>query len=185
MSIDHKRTLQAALRSRVESYPQGNALTFLDSRGRCEWRTFEEFYTASACWTSVLHDRGLRAGDGCVLVMPSDEDACQVLLACLILGALPVLIAPPVVRGMHSNLNAVVRHVVGKISAGRTHPRGCPVLRVVPGFVPTSAEPTWWAKRRRKRAESPDSALGRTPTSCGRTGWRVRGGTGRSGRDRR
>lgn len=52
-----------------------------------------------------------------MLVMPSDVDACHAVLACLLVGAKPVLVAPPVVRGVHSNLASVVSYVARKMEA--------------------------------------------------------------------
>lgn len=112
-----ERTLQSELMARLESSPDGRALTFIDSRGRFEWRSFRELHQSVAQCASVLSDRGLGRGDACVLVVPSDEDACHALLACLILGARPVLVAPPIVRGVHSNLRNVVEFVARKTSA--------------------------------------------------------------------
>lgn len=111
------RTLQSELAARRETSPDGNALTFIDSRGRFEWRSFGDLYNDAARCGAVLQSRGLRRGDSCVLVMPSDVDACHAVLACLLVGAKPVLVAPPVVRGVHSNLASVVSYVARKMEA--------------------------------------------------------------------
>jgi acyl-CoA synthetase (AMP-forming)/AMP-acid ligase II len=64
-----------------------------------------------------MAEHGLQRGDVCILVLSSDEFCSNVLMGCLLLGALPLLVAPPVVRGLHSNLREVVRHVTRKTSA--------------------------------------------------------------------
>ncbi len=110
-------TLQSELWTRLQEDPDGKALTFVNSRGRIDWRNFAELHASAAACGSVLADRGLSRGDVCVLVLPSDIDCCHALLGCLLIGAVPLLVAPPVIRGLHSELAAVVQHVVRKTSA--------------------------------------------------------------------
>lgn len=109
--------MQSEFRARLEADPDGRALTFLDSRGRFQWRSFADVFQSAAKVGSILASKGLRKGDAVVLVVPSDQDACHAVLGCLLIGALPVLVAPPVVHGVHSNLDKVIRHVTRKVSA--------------------------------------------------------------------
>lgn len=46
------------------------------------------------------------------MVLHSDGEAARALLGALLAGAVPLLVAPPVVRGLHTNLTRVLEHVV-------------------------------------------------------------------------
>ncbi|MCB1232842.1 MAG: AMP-binding protein, partial [Verrucomicrobiae bacterium] len=109
--------LQARLRSRLECAPDRRAIAFVDSRGEFEWLTFGDFYQESARAGHALAENGLRAGDACVFVLSSDRACAATVLGSLLIGAVPTLCAPPVVRGLHSNLPEVVRHVGNKTEA--------------------------------------------------------------------
>ena len=111
------RTLQGRFLRRLEQRPAGRALAFVGGRGKFEWESFGDFWRDSARHASILADAGLQPGDVCALVLSSDRFCALNLLATLILGARPVLVAPPIMRGLHSNLKDVVRHVVGKTKA--------------------------------------------------------------------
>lgn len=117
MTSKRVRTLQYELHQRLDSDPDGDALTFVDSRGRLVWQSFASLYADAARCGSILADRGLGRGDACVLVLPSEDYACHAVMGCFLVGAIPVLVAPPVVRGLHSNLSQVVRYVARKTSA--------------------------------------------------------------------
>jgi acyl-CoA synthetase (AMP-forming)/AMP-acid ligase II len=83
----------------------------VDSQGDVRWRSVEELHREASRIGSLLVDRGLGRDDVCVLVLAPDEFCARALLGCLIIGAVPVLVAPPVVRGLHSNLKEVLRYV--------------------------------------------------------------------------
>lgn len=110
-------SLQARLRARVEEEPERPGLGLLGRDGNCTWRTRGELYERARAYGSTLVEHGLKPGDVCCLVLPSEELGCLCLLATLLVGARPVLVAPPVVRGLHSNLKAVLEHVVTKTDA--------------------------------------------------------------------
>lgn len=112
-----RESLQARLARRLEEAPEGHALAFVDGRGRFAWQSFGELHGRAARYAAALAEGGLGAGDVCVLVAPSDEGCATALLAALLAGARPVLVAPPVVRGLHSQLREVVAHVVGRTGA--------------------------------------------------------------------
>lgn len=117
MSSDQNRSLQARLLRRLEEAPDRKCLAWLDRKGAFRWRSRAEVYRRAAGYAAVMADKGLRGGDVCVLVLPSEEFASTALLATLLLGARPVLVAPPVVRGLHSNLKGVLMYLIRKTGA--------------------------------------------------------------------
>ena len=111
------RTIQAALRDRLQDDPDRRAYAFVNADGSHTWRTFQELYRKAMTHASVLIGNGLQPGDACVLVVPNSELSTTVLLAALLAGGRPLLVSPPVVRGLHSNLREVLRHVIRKTRA--------------------------------------------------------------------
>ena len=110
-------SLQARLRSRLERDPQGRALAFVDRRGDFEWLSFAEFFEEAAGYGHALSERGVSKGDSCIFVLQSDRACASALAGSLLIGAVPTLVAPPIVRGLHSNLPEVVRRISGQTSA--------------------------------------------------------------------
>jgi len=104
-------------RARLESNPEGNALAFFNPDGTYTWRTFREYHETGCRCGSILAGMGVSPGDVCVFMLPSDEITANALFGSLLIGALPLMVAPPVVRGLHSNLKDVLEHVVNTTSA--------------------------------------------------------------------
>lgn len=117
MTFDSNTSLQTMFRERLESNPDGNALAFFNPDGTYTWRTFREFYETGCRYGSILSESGLSRGEVCVFMLPSDEISANALFGSLLIGALPLMVAPPVVRGLHSNLKDVIEHVVKTTSA--------------------------------------------------------------------
>ncbi len=117
MTHDSNTSLQAMFRDRLTRNPDGKALTFFNPDGSHTWRTFSEFYQTGCRYGSILSRGGVSAGDVCVFMLPSDETTANALFGALLIGALPLMVAPPVVRGLHSNLKDVLDHVVKTTSA--------------------------------------------------------------------
>lgn len=111
------KTLQSELYRQLEKSPRRNALAFINSRGEFSWHSFEATYRAAAASSAKLSDLGVDRGDVCFLVLPSDDSCARLLLASLLLGAVPVLMAPPTihVQGRYSNLAQILKHVIKKI----------------------------------------------------------------------
>ncbi|HZD55085.1 MAG TPA: AMP-binding protein [Anaerolineales bacterium] len=109
-------TLQSRLYSRLEEGSGQRAITFYDRDGDFSWYTFEQFYSNAESYTAALADLGLRKGDACILVLPSEEFCATLLLAVLLAGAVPILIAPPVLqsKGAFSNLRQIIVRIVHK-----------------------------------------------------------------------
>jgi acyl-CoA synthetase (AMP-forming)/AMP-acid ligase II len=117
MTHDSNTSLQAMFRDRLTRNPDGKALTFFNPDGSHTWRTFSEFYQTGCRYGSILSRGGVSAGDVCVFMLPSDETTANALFGALLVGALPLMVAPPVVRGLPSNLKEVLDHVVQTTSA--------------------------------------------------------------------
>jgi len=117
MTHKDSSSLQSLFRARLERDPEGHAFTFYDSSGDYTWRSFGEFHATGARCGSILSESGLSRGEVCVLLSSSDEITANILFGSLLIGALPLQVAPPVVRGLHSNLTQVVEHVIRKTSA--------------------------------------------------------------------
>lgn len=116
MTRQHQ-TLQSRLARRLEREPTRPTLTFVDRRGRFQWKTFAEVYEEALRSGVALVENGLRPGDVCILVLHSDPFCATALMATLLVGGVPLLVAPPVLRGLHSNLADVLRHVVRQTEA--------------------------------------------------------------------
>lgn len=110
-------TLQATLADRLEREPEGRAMAWVQPGQDIHWLSFEEFCRRGAAHAAALSERGLGRGDVCVIVEVEPEFACCTLLGTLLLGAVPLLVAPPTIQGTQSVLNQVVRHVVQKTGA--------------------------------------------------------------------
>lgn len=110
-------SLQHRLHDLLQESPEARCLSFYDRRRQVCWLSREEAFRRAAGHGAALVRRGLEAGDVCVLNLPSDEVASLTLLGVLLSGAVPLLVAPPVVRGRHSNLAAVLSHVVAVTAA--------------------------------------------------------------------
>lgn len=110
-------TLQHALADRLQRAPDARALAFADARGGFDWLTFADLHQQAAARAHRLVEHGLRPGEVCLFVLPSDRSCLLAVLGCLLAGGVPVLVAPPIVRGLHSNLTEVMRHVARKTRA--------------------------------------------------------------------
>ena len=105
------RSLQRRLYDNIESDPAKPILAFLDGDGRATWRTWGDVSQSATLFGGRLSALGLRAGDVCVIVQPSGELSAQLLLGALFVGAIPLLVAPPTMQGVHSDLLRVLTRV--------------------------------------------------------------------------
>ncbi|HVR79555.1 MAG TPA: AMP-binding protein [Acidimicrobiia bacterium] len=110
-------TLQRRFEERLAKDPGGRALAWYEPGSPVEWLSFEQFYGQAKTIASNLVDRGLRAGDTCVIVLPSGELAAKTLMAVLVAGARPLLMAPPALLGMNSDLPRILRSTVARSEA--------------------------------------------------------------------
>lgn len=125
-----KRTLQGALLARLEEDAGRPAIAFVDGAGRCEWESRQRFLERAAGAASVLADAGLRAGDVGVVVSVDPREAALAVAALLVLGAQPILVAPPAIQGTASSLRDVLLDVVRRTAA-----RACLVPRAMKSDV--------------------------------------------------
>jgi acyl-CoA synthetase (AMP-forming)/AMP-acid ligase II len=111
------KTLQARIVSRFEREPEARAITFIDNRGKHEWITAGTFFDQAKSFATFLSESGLRKGGVCVIVLSSGDIAAKAVLACVLLGAAPLLVAPPSIQtsGAFSSLSHILRGVITRI----------------------------------------------------------------------
>jgi len=110
-------SLQGRFYAQLERAPGRRAWGFFDPRGAISWLTLREVYERAASSAARLAESGLTQGEVCVIVMPSGELSARLVLSSLLLGALPLLVAPPTLQGLHSNLPQVLRRTIKKTRA--------------------------------------------------------------------
>ena len=110
------RTVQAYVLDRLERAPDRPAIAFLGARGDHAWLTLQEFASQASGDAAVLAAAGLARGGVCVVVLSNGETSARVVLACLMLGAVPLLIAPPSLQseGAFSSLTRIIQGIVQK-----------------------------------------------------------------------
>jgi fatty-acyl-CoA synthase len=94
-----KKSLQARFYNRFENDPDSRAITFYEKDGQYNWYSFEQFHNQALNHMALLADQGLKKGDVNLIVLPSGEVSAMTLYATLLLGALPLLVAPPALQG--------------------------------------------------------------------------------------
>jgi acyl-CoA synthetase (AMP-forming)/AMP-acid ligase II len=110
-------SLQAEILMRLGEAPNQPCISFYGSDGRFRWQTREEVYTRAAAAAEQLRRHGLRSVDVCVIVLPSGAIAVNVLIASLLLGAVPLLVAPPSLVGANLDIHATLRSVLRRTNA--------------------------------------------------------------------
>ncbi len=111
------QSLQTCLYAQLEKAPERRAIGFVNPAGETAWRTREDIHGRAAAAGARLADLGLKQADVCILVLASDEVCATLLLSVLLLGAVPVLIAPPNTRGFHSYQMDALNHTIRKTKA--------------------------------------------------------------------
>ena len=119
MRILMNNTLQSKFYEQLEKEPKRNALAFVNSRCEFSWRSLEEVYRKAIRYGAALKEQGLKQGDVCIFVLPSDEYSATLLIASLLVGARPLLIAPPTIQmqARYSNLKEVLKRITLKTKA--------------------------------------------------------------------
>ncbi len=115
--ISNSRSIQAALQQRLDRSPDKRALACFDSNRRFIWHEFGEIIQQSSGPHAALVDAGLRPGDVTVVMMSDPNETSRVVLAVLLAGGVPLLVAPPVIQGSNSSLPAIFRSVLYKTNA--------------------------------------------------------------------
>jgi acyl-CoA synthetase (AMP-forming)/AMP-acid ligase II len=88
-------SLQAEILARLSEAPQQRCLAFYLPQEPVRWLSREEVHRRAARAARRLLRDGVKAGDVCVIVLPSGEAAALAVVATLLIGAVPLLIAPP------------------------------------------------------------------------------------------
>ncbi|HEV8340189.1 MAG TPA: AMP-binding protein [bacterium] len=105
-------SLQHRLLARLEQDPHRPAVAFYSIPGQVSWRNVQDLYGNVGATARRLAEEGLRRGEVCIIVLPSGEAAAIATLAVLLLGALPLLIAPPILQGVHSTFLQTLRRTM-------------------------------------------------------------------------
>jgi fatty-acyl-CoA synthase len=109
-------SLQSRLYALLDKEPEARAIAFYTDHGNYSWQSREQLHHRAAGYAARLRDYGLNRGDTCVLVLPSGEYCAAMIVAILLLGAVPLLMAPPVLRAQaaYSNLIQILNCVIRK-----------------------------------------------------------------------
>lgn len=93
------------------------ALGFYSAEDRVDWSSGEDLLDLGLRQAASLARAGVGPGDVCVLTLPSGAACAHLLLGLLLRGALPLLVAPPVIQGLHSDLPRVLANSARKAGA--------------------------------------------------------------------
>ncbi len=110
-------SLQERLYRRLDQAPESRAIAYYDPSETLSWISFEELFNQSLEVSARLADSGLKQGDVCVIVLPSGHLAARSIMGVLLLGGLPLLVAPPAVQGSLLDLPRILKHTVKKAGA--------------------------------------------------------------------
>jgi fatty-acyl-CoA synthase len=111
-------SLQAEILARLSESPDARCICFYGARENLHWQSRSQLYSKSVAVAQQLRQEGVRSGDVCIIVLPSGEKAVNALLATLLLGAIPLLIAPPELVGGNLELHQTLHSAIH-----RTRPR--------------------------------------------------------------
>jgi acyl-CoA synthetase (AMP-forming)/AMP-acid ligase II len=111
-------SLQAEILARLSESPDGRCICFYGARETLHWQSRSQLYSKSVAVAQQLRQEGVQSGDVCIIVLPSGERAVNALLATLLLGAIPLLIAPPELVGGNLELHQTLHSAIH-----RTRPR--------------------------------------------------------------
>ena len=121
-SPEHRKpvghTLAARLQDRQRSDPEGRGLAIYQPRQRVgNWKDFATIYAEASATAEALSELGCSVGDVCIIVLPSGPAAARLVLAAILNGSIPLLIAPPSILGTGSDLVRVLRACIRKTRA--------------------------------------------------------------------
>lgn len=113
-----RESLQASILARLSEAPERPSLCFYGPQQVVHWRSRQEVYQSSVSIARHLQGHGVRRGDVCIILLTSGEMAATCLMATLLAGAIPLLIAPPALVGGNLEVYETLRSVLR-----RTKPR--------------------------------------------------------------
>jgi fatty-acyl-CoA synthase len=105
-------SLQAEILARLNESPNARCISFYGAGETIDWQSRSQLYNKSVAVAQHLRQEGVRPGDICIIVLPSGETSANVLLATLLLGAVPLLIAPPTLVGSNLELRQTLQSVL-------------------------------------------------------------------------
>ncbi len=110
------QTLQAKIFERLEKDPTRKTIMFYNANRGSNWYSFEGLYQSASGYAQLLLDSGLGKGGVCIIVLPSGELSAMLLTATLLLGGVPLLVAPPSLQaeGAFSSLLNIIERIIGK-----------------------------------------------------------------------
>ena len=110
-------SIQRRLQERLEQQPEGRALAYYKSDGSFTWRTYEAFHSKASKVAQRLSEKGLQKGGVCLIVMPSTEEAAASVMGILLLGGIPLLVSPPVMKGSLLDLPRILKNTAIRTKA--------------------------------------------------------------------
>jgi acyl-CoA synthetase (AMP-forming)/AMP-acid ligase II len=110
-------SLQEAFYRQLDADPDARCVTWYDRRAEVRWQTRSEFFADATGRAAQLRDAGLNRGEVCVIVHQSDPTSMATLVGTLLLGGLPLLVAPPAIQGVNSDLPRIVAGTVERTKA--------------------------------------------------------------------
>lgn len=110
-------SIQERLYKRLAKFPDSPAIAYYDPKEQLEWLSFERLYRQASCISNRLAEKGFKHGDVCVIVLPSDHLSVRSVLAVLLSGGIPLLVAPPSVQGSLLDLPRILKHTAKKAGA--------------------------------------------------------------------
>ena len=111
------RTIQSRLYHLADTQPDCKALGFYASDRTCEWVTYGQLMARAQTLAGSMTEVGLEKGQVAVLVQYTDRFGVEALLGALVAGAIPVMVAPPVIQGTNSSLGDILDDVVRRTEA--------------------------------------------------------------------
>jgi acyl-CoA synthetase (AMP-forming)/AMP-acid ligase II len=112
------KSLHARLYAQLETAPHRRALTFIDPQGGFAWQSLEQVYQRACAYGSKMQELGYRPGEVCLLVLPSNEFCAISVLAALLCGGAPLLMAPPILQeGSNSTLLQILKGILQRTNA--------------------------------------------------------------------
>ncbi|HVS02977.1 MAG TPA: AMP-binding protein, partial [Thermoanaerobaculia bacterium] len=101
-------TLASRLRAGLQGAEDTPALGAVGDDAAVRWLSRVALRRRLAARCAWLRHQGLGRGDVCLLALPSTLDCAELTLAAYLLGAVPLLVAPPLIQGTHSGLRQVL-----------------------------------------------------------------------------
>ena len=110
-------SIQERLFNRLDQAPESKAIAYYEPAKPVEWFTYSQLFKQSSLVAANLAENGLKPGEVCVIVLQSDHLAVRAVMAVLISGGIPLLVAPPSVQGSLLDLPKILKHTARKANA--------------------------------------------------------------------